>query len=139
MAVPVPGLQVRVGFTEGECPFARVPESCCADENASQNGLIKGLQHNPDKGQLSGSREHRIIEAKDFNAWQRGECLEAVVETIEVVFDTSFVSVQQGPRDRRVLFKDVADRFGQARRTLNVLADRYLFPLRGYWSDGPAA
>lgn len=34
---------------------------------------------------------------------------------------------------------DVADRFGQARRTLNVLADRYLFPLRGYWSDGPAA
>jgi hypothetical protein len=33
---------------------------------------------------------------------------------------------------------DVADRFGQARRTLNLLADRYLFPLRGYWSDGPA-
>jgi len=32
---------------------------------------------------------------------------------------------------------DIADRFSQARRTLNLLADRYLFPLRGYWSDSP--
>ena len=34
---------------------------------------------------------------------------------------------------------DVAGRFGPARRTLNLLADRYLFPLTNYWSDGPAA
>ena len=34
---------------------------------------------------------------------------------------------------------DVAGRFGPARRTLNLLADRYLFGLTSYWSDGPAA
>ncbi len=34
---------------------------------------------------------------------------------------------------------DVADRFADARRTLNLLADRYLFPFRNYWSGGPAA
>ena len=32
---------------------------------------------------------------------------------------------------------EVADRFGDARRTLNLLADRYLFPWREHWSVGP--
>jgi hypothetical protein len=33
---------------------------------------------------------------------------------------------------------DVAARFGDARRILNLLADRYLFPWREHWSAGPA-
>jgi hypothetical protein len=34
---------------------------------------------------------------------------------------------------------DVAARFGEARRTLNLLTDRYLFPFRSAWFDAPAA
>ena len=32
---------------------------------------------------------------------------------------------------------DVAERFGHARRILNLLTDRYVFPLRGYWFPAP--
>jgi hypothetical protein len=34
---------------------------------------------------------------------------------------------------------DLADRFDDARRVLNVVTDRYLFPLRDHWFGGPAA
>jgi hypothetical protein len=36
------------------------------------------------------------------------------------------------------LLGDIADRFDQARRFLNVLADRYLFPVRDRWFPSPS-
>jgi hypothetical protein len=43
---------------------------------------------------------------------------------------------ESGPA--RVLV-EVAERFGDARRVLNFLTDRYLFPIREHWFGGPAA
>lgn len=31
----------------------------------------------------------------------------------------------------------MAERFGQARRVLNLVTDRYLFPFRARWFPGP--
>jgi len=55
------------------------------------------------------------------------------------LFDTQahFVEEWVGSRQRLPVFDtvlaDVAQRFGQARRILNYLTDRYLFPYRGRW------
>jgi hypothetical protein len=114
-------LQVGVGFAERYSPFARVPEPCCADEDAGGDSLIERHQFDSGEYQFGGAGEHCLIEAKDFNAWKCSECVESVIESVEVVSYVSLISVQKCSRDCGVLFRYVAAGFGPREEASNCI------------------
>jgi hypothetical protein len=114
-------LQVGVGFAERYCPFARVPESCRADEDPGEDSLIEGHQFDSSERQFGGAGEHEVVEAKDLNAWKCGKRFQTVVKRVEVAFDAVLVTVHQGPGDGCVLLRDVAARLGPFEEASNCI------------------
>jgi hypothetical protein len=65
----------------------------CADENAREDGVVEWFWRDTGERQTGRTLKHRVVEAVDVYAGQAGQCLEVVIEVVEVLLDAVLVLV----------------------------------------------
>jgi hypothetical protein len=89
-------LEVGICFAKGKASLSAFPESLCADEDASEYGVVEGFWRDARECECRCVVEHRVIEAENIHAREMSESPDVVIKSVQVLLNAALVFIQDG-------------------------------------------